>query len=95
MQLLCVMLSDECQLSLLSKLMSTIVNKAAKTTRAANMDAKRYEVCQSQLLTSSGAREPFCNRGPRSKNQVLSCNMRHWLSPRPLNSCWLLMQWGE
>jgi len=68
MQLLCVMLSDECQLSLLSKLMSTIVNKAAKTTRAANMDAKRYEVCQPQLLTSSGAREPFCNGGPpRSK----------------------------
>jgi len=43
-------LSDECQLSLLSKLMTTIVNKAIKTTRAVNMDAKRYEVCRHQLL---------------------------------------------
>jgi len=39
----CVLL-DECQLSLVSKLMTNIVNKAVKTTRAACMDAKRYEV---------------------------------------------------
>jgi len=46
-------MSDECQLSLLSKLMTTIVNKAIKTTRAVNMDAKRYEVRCFSLLAAN------------------------------------------
>ena len=34
----------------------------------------------------------FFQRGSRLKIQILSCNMIRWYSPRPLKSCWLLMQ---
>jgi len=47
---LCMLLLDECRLSLVSKLVTTIVNKAARTTRASCMDAKRYEVCFSHRV---------------------------------------------
>jgi len=59
---LCVS-SDECQLSLLSKLMTTIVNKATKTSRAANMDAKRYEVCYCYSGASTSCERLHCGAG--------------------------------
>jgi Rab3 GTPase-activating protein catalytic subunit len=82
---------DECQLPLLQKLMSHIMSKATKSTRIANMDARRYEdlirsisqaevkITRAQSLLTKFSRE-MQHDGRQEGSEVSRAELRNFVS---------------